>query len=104
MSDHNASAPAQSLAKVVIRVPPNLRSVTNGRDEVQIAGRTVREIISALEWEFPGLRTRILDEEGRVRRFVLLVLNDDILDPEEDLDSPVREGDQISILPALAGG
>lgn len=90
--------------KVLIRIPPNLRSLTDGHEEVHVEGVSVRAVFAALEAQFPGVRDRIFDEAGRVRRFVLVALNDELLDPEQGWDTGVRAGDQISILPALAGG
>lgn len=93
-----------SSAEVLVRIPPNLRSLTDGQEEVNIEGSTVREAFAALERQCPGLHDRIFDPAGRVRRFVLQALNDEFLDSEEGLETELRAGDQISILPALAGG
>ena len=93
-----------ATAEVLIRIPRNLRSLTGGQEEVNVEGSTAREVFAALERQFPGLNDRIFDPAGRVRRFVLLALNDELLDPEQGLETELRAGDQISILPALAGG
>lgn len=91
-------------SEILIRIPPNLRSLTGGQEEVNVKGATVREVFAALEKQFTGLHDRIFDQGGRLRRFVLLALNDEFLDAEQGLDAELGAGDQISILPALAGG
>lgn len=91
-------------AEVLIRIPPNLRSLTGDQEEVKSKGATVRAVFTALETQFPGLHDRIFDQDGRLHRFVLLALNDEFLDAEQGLDAELGAGDQISILPALAGG
>lgn len=89
---------------VTVRIPTPLRSLTGGLDEVTASGTTVRAVIDDLETRYPGLRDRLLDERG-VRRFVNIFLNE-----EEDirfldaLDTVVRSGDSLQIVPAIAGG
>lgn len=88
---------------ITVRIPTPLRTLTQNRDEVQAAGATVGEIVADLERNHPGIRDRLLDAKG-VRRFINLYLNDDDVRFLEGLESPVREGDTLTIVPAIAGG
>lgn len=104
MSNEISPVTVPAPAEVLIRIPPNLRSLTAGQEEINIKGATVRAVFTALDAQFPGLHDRIFDQDGRLRRFVLLALNDEFLDAEQGLEAELGAGDQISILPALAGG
>jgi len=88
---------------VTVRIPTPLRSLTDGQDEVSVAGATVGEVIEALETKHPGLKDRLLDEKG-VRRFVNIYANDEDIRFLDNLETIVKEGDSISIVPAIAGG
>lgn len=87
-----------------IRIPTPLRKLTNNEEVVQAEGSTVGELLTALETKFPGLRERICDEAGAVRRFVNVFVNDEDIRFLEDQATPVRATDEISIVPAIAGG
>ncbi len=87
-----------------VRVPTPLRPVVQGRDIVTVQGRTVREVLDDLERQYPGFRKRICDESGEVRRFVNVFLNEEDIVHIHGLDSPVSDGDVLSIVPAIAGG
>jgi len=89
---------------IAIRIPTPLRPLTGGRAEVHASGRTVGEVLSSLYREYDGLRDRLCDGEGRVRRYVNIYLNDEDVRFLQDLDTPVQEGDRVSIVPAIAGG
>ena len=89
---------------VKVRIPTPLRKITKGKDEVLTHGSTVGEVIENLEKEFPGLKERICDEAGKVRRFVNIYLNDEDIRFQKDLSTEVKDGDEISIIPAIAGG
>jgi MoaD family protein len=80
-----------------------LRTLTQGKDEVQAAGKTVRDVIEDLEKNYPGLRERLLDDKG-VRRFVNIYQNEEDIRFLDSLDTLVKDGDSISIVPAIAGG
>jgi sulfur-carrier protein len=89
---------------VTVKIPTPLRSLTRGKDSVQVSGATVREVLESLERECPGLRSRVCDEQGEMRRFVNLFLNEEDVRHLQALDTPVKEGDILSIVPAIAGG
>ncbi|MDC1141507.1 MoaD/ThiS family protein [Planctomycetota bacterium] len=87
-----------------IRIPTPLRNLTNNEAEVEVKAATVGAALAALEEQHQGIRERICDDQGNVRRFVNVFLNDEDIRFLENLDTPVAEGDQLSIIPAIAGG
>jgi molybdopterin converting factor small subunit len=87
-----------------VRIPTPLRKYTEGKDEVSVRGSTVREILEELERNHPGIKERICDEAGAVRRFVNLFVADEDIRFLDNLDTSVRDADEISIVPAIAGG
>lgn len=89
---------------VNVRVPTPLRKFTNGRDEVTAQGNTVRALVENLEKQYPGIKERICDETGKIRRFVNVYVNGDDIRFLQNLETTVKEGDTISIVPAIAGG
>jgi molybdopterin converting factor small subunit len=89
---------------VPVRIPTPLRTVTRGEAQVDAAGGTIREVIADLEAKFPGLRDRICDENGDIRRFVNVYVGDEDIRFLQGIDTPVGDGTQISIIPAVAGG
>ncbi len=89
---------------VQVRIPTPLRGFTQNRDEVPASGSTVREVVADLERNFPGIGARLLDERGGVRRYVNLFLNDEDVRFLGELDTPVKDGDRLSLVPAIAGG
>lgn len=88
---------------VTVRIPTPLRTLTGGKDEVAAQGRTVAEVIDDLEKSHPGIRERLLDEKG-VRRFVNLYANDEDIRFLDNLQTELKDGDSLSIVPAIAGG
>jgi len=88
---------------ITVRIPTPLRTLTGGADEVAIAGATVREVIDNLEKKHPGLKERLCDDKG-VRRFVNIYANEEDIRFLDNLDTAVKEGDSVSIVPAIAGG
>jgi sulfur-carrier protein len=88
---------------IMVRVPTPLRTLTGGKDEVEAKGATVREIIDDLERNYPGIKDRLCDEKG-VRRFVNIYQNEEDIRFLDALDTAVKDGDSISIVPAIAGG
>ena len=88
----------------VVRIPTPLRKYTQGAEDVEVAGATVKDIIDALESNYPGIRERICDASGDVRRFVNVFVADEDIRFLENLSTPVRDSDEISIVPAIAGG
>jgi sulfur-carrier protein len=89
---------------VSIRVPTILRSYTGGAAEVTAAPGTLREVIASLDGSYPGIGGRIVDESGRLRRFVNVYVGDEDVRFASGLDTPVPAGTQVSVIPAVAGG
>jgi molybdopterin/thiamine biosynthesis adenylyltransferase/proteasome lid subunit RPN8/RPN11/rhodanese-related sulfurtransferase/molybdopterin converting factor small subunit len=91
-------------AMATVRIPTPLRPLTKGQSEVAVRGGTVREIVANLNTSYSGMRERVLDEAGEVRRFVNVFVNKDDIRGLKGLDTEVKDGDVVSILPAIAGG
>ena len=87
-----------------VRIPTPLRRFTAGAEEVGASGATVGAVVNDLERQFGGIKERLCDEEGRVRRFVNIYLNGDDIRFLANLDTAVKDGDEVSIVPAIAGG
>ena len=87
-----------------VRIPAPLRKLTNEQELVAAEGGTIGEILENLNASFPGLFERICDESGNVRRFVNIFVNDEDIRFLQEKATPVKEGDEISIVPAIAGG
>ncbi|HEX2657989.1 MAG TPA: ubiquitin-like small modifier protein 1 [Polyangia bacterium] len=85
-------------------MPTPLRKLTAGKEEVTATGATIGAVIASLESQFPGLKERICDESGQVRRFVNIFANDEDIRFLKNLETPVKDSDEISIVPAIAGG
>ncbi|MFL5349485.1 MAG: ubiquitin-like small modifier protein 1 [Hyalangium sp.] len=90
------------MAKV--RIPTPLRSFTRNQEEITTSGATVGEVLKELEKRFPGLGARLFDDKGAVRRYVNVFHNDEDIRFLQELDTPVRDTDRITIIPAIAGG
>jgi molybdopterin synthase sulfur carrier subunit len=89
---------------LTVRVPTPLRSLTKGAAEVQAQGDTIAAVVEDLERQFPGLRERLLDESGELRRFVNIYVNEDDIRFLDGKKTALKTGDQVSIVPAIAGG
>jgi molybdopterin converting factor small subunit len=89
---------------VNVRIPTILRTSTGGQAEVAAQGSTLSEVIASLEKEHPGIAGRVLDDEGKLRRFVNVYVNDDDVRFEQGLETATPEGAGVSIIPAVAGG
>jgi molybdopterin synthase sulfur carrier subunit len=89
---------------VLVRIPTPLRSVTRGQAEVQAAGDKVRDLIDDLEKQFPGLKERLVDEGGEMRRFINFYVNEEDIRFLQGTNTALKTGDQVSIVPAIAGG
>jgi molybdopterin synthase sulfur carrier subunit len=87
-----------------VRIPTPLRKLTSDQEVVTASGATIGDLLTDLDRNFPGLGERIYDENGNVRRFVNVFLNDEDIRFLEEKNTPVNEGDEISIVPAIAGG
>ncbi|HAL47336.1 MAG: MoaD/ThiS family protein [SAR202 cluster bacterium] len=89
---------------ITVRIPTPLRRVTDGQDKVDVEGSTIKEIIDSLDGQFPAIKERLCDEQGQLRNFVNIYVNGEDLRFLDGIDSSVKEGDEISIVPAVAGG
>jgi molybdopterin converting factor small subunit len=89
---------------VSVRIPTILRPYTGGAAEVTAEPGTLREVISGLDASYPGIGSRILDEGGRLRRFVNVYVGEEDVRFAAGLDTPVPAGAQVSVIPAVAGG
>ena len=89
---------------VKVKIPTQLRSLTDGSSEVEASGDTISAVIEDLERNHPGIKERILDESGSLRRFVNVYVGDEDVRFLQGIDSPVDEGTSVSIIPAVAGG
>ena len=89
---------------VVVRIPTPLRRITSGQDKVEMDGSNLGELINGLESKFPGFRDRLVDETGELRYFVNIYLNGEDVRYLEGMDTATKNGDEISIVPAVAGG
>jgi molybdopterin synthase sulfur carrier subunit len=89
---------------VLVRVPTPLRSLTKGNAEVQAKGETVADVVADLERQFPGLRERLVDDTGELRRFINVYVNGEDIRFLQDKTTTLKDGDEVSIVPAIAGG
>ncbi|MGX1852013.1 MoaD/ThiS family protein [Streptomyces sp. NBC_01456] len=89
---------------VKVRIPTILRTYTDGQAEVPAEGATLSEVITDLERNHQGIAARVLDDAGKLRRFVNVYVNDDDVRFEQGLETPTPDGAGISIIPAVAGG
>ena len=87
-----------------VRIPTPLRKLTLGQEVVTIPAATIGELISNLEAKHPGLRERLLDDKGQVRRFINIFVGDEDIRYLKQLDTPLPGGAEVSIIPAIAGG
>ena len=92
------------MSSVTVKIPTPLRPLTSGQAEVKVEGATVGEILRKLDVQFRGFGDRILDEGKNVKRFVNIFVNEDNIRDKKNLDTEVKAGDTISILPSIAGG
>ena len=89
---------------VVVRIPTPLRAMTKGAAEVQTNADTVGAAIDDLERQFPGLRDRLLEEGGQIRRFINIYVNQEDIRFLDGGKTALKQGDEMSIVPAIAGG
>jgi sulfur-carrier protein len=92
------------MSTVSVRIPTILRSLTGGESEVKASGDTLRDVISDLDANYSGIAARILDDNGKIRRFVNVYVGDEDVRFTDGLDTPTPEGAQVSVIPAVAGG
>jgi len=89
---------------ISVRIPTILRTYTGGESEVIAEGQTLGDVLTSLEASFPGIRARVLDDQGEIRRFVNVYVGNDDVRFLDGLGTPTAEGVQVSIIPAVAGG
>jgi MoaD family protein len=92
------------MSSVTVKIPTPLRPMTGGQAEVKIEGATVGEILRKMDSQFNGFGERVLDDGKNVRRFINIFVNEDNIRDKKELDTELKNGDTISILPSIAGG
>jgi molybdopterin synthase sulfur carrier subunit len=89
---------------ITVRIPTPLRRVTDGQDKVDTEGETLKQIIDSMESQYPGIKERLCDGDGNLRNFVNVYVNGEDVRFLDGVDSATGDGDEISIVPAVAGG
>ncbi|MCB9100110.1 MAG: MoaD/ThiS family protein [Anaerolineales bacterium] len=87
-----------------VRIPSPLRRYTNGQSKVESSGANINEIIESLEAQYPGVKARLCDDSGQIKRYVNVFVNDEEIRTLQGGDTPVGDKDEVSIIPAMAGG
>ena len=89
---------------IKVRIPTPLQKLTQDKSEVEVNAKTIQELIDQLNRSYPGVKERICDEKGNLRRFVNVFLNEEDIRFLKKEATPLKDGDEVSILPAIAGG
>ena len=89
---------------ITVRVTTPLQRLTNGQGEVACEGKTVNELLADLERRYPGVKERLCDADGKLRRFVNVFVNEEDIRFLQGDQTAVKDGDEVSIIPAIAGG
>ena len=89
---------------IQVRIPVQLRALTGGQEVVTATGSSVLQLIENIDKQFPGVKDRICEADGKVRRFVNIFVNKEDIRFLENLQTPISEKDEVSIIPAIAGG
>ena len=89
---------------IIVRIPTPLQKLTKDQPEVKAVARNIKELITDLEKNFPGLKERLCDEKGRIRRFINIYVNEEDIRFLEQDETALKDGDEVSIIPAIAGG
>jgi molybdopterin synthase sulfur carrier subunit len=87
-----------------IKIPTPLQKLTKDKAEVEANGKTVLDLIKNLDKEYPGIKERIYGEDGKVRRFINIYVNEEDIRFTKGDETPINENDEVSIVPAIAGG
>ena len=87
-----------------VRIPQPLQKLTLGKDLVEVSGLNVQSMLDDLEKQFPGIKARICDETGKLRRFINIYVNEEDVRFLKGDETELKDGDEISIIPAIAGG
>ena len=89
---------------IKVRIPTPLRKLTNNEEMVELSAGTVGGAITELQSRYPGIKERLVDETGAVRRFVNVYVNEEDIRFLQNQQTPLKDGDELSIIPAIAGG
>lgn len=89
---------------VKVRIPTPLQKLTGQKAEVELQATSVKDLLGQLEKNYPGIRDRICDETGKIRRFVNVYLNEEDIRFLKQEETALKSGDEVSIVPAIAGG
>ncbi len=89
---------------IVVRIPTPLRRLTDGQDKVDVAGDSLGGVIDAMNEQYPGIRERICDDQGQLRNFVNVYVNGEDVRFLQGLETATSDGDEVSVVPAVAGG
>jgi molybdopterin synthase sulfur carrier subunit len=89
---------------VTVRIPTPLRKLTNDEELVTVEAATIGDAISEFQTKYPGIRERLVDDSGEVRRFVNIYVNEEDIRFLQNKATPIKDGDEVSIIPAIAGG
>ena len=89
---------------VTVRIPAPLRKVTNDKDRVEVDAENLADMVQAMEEQYPGIKERLLDETGELRHFVNIYVNGEDVQFLNGLETAISESDEVSIVPAVAGG
>lgn len=92
------------MAKVKVRIPTPLQKITRNKQEVEADATNIKELILDLEKQFPGIKERLLDEKGKIRRFINFYVNDEDIRFLKQDETLLLDGSEVSIIPAIAGG
>ena len=89
---------------ITVRIPTPLQRLTSGKGEVEAEGKNVNELLADIERQYPGVKERICDEQGQLRRFVNVFVNEEDIRFLQGDQTALKDGDEVSIIPAIAGG
>ena len=89
---------------VKVRIPTPLRKLTNEQELVEVSANTIGAAIAELQGRYPGIKERLVDDSGAVRRFVNVYVNEEDIRFLQNQQTPLKDGDEVSIIPAIAGG
>jgi len=89
---------------IKVRIPTPLQNMTQNKAEVESSGTNIKEVIDDLERNFPGIKERICDEKGKIRRFINVYVNEEDVRFLKQDQTSLKDGDEVSIIPAIAGG
>jgi len=92
------------MSQISVRLPTVLRPAAGGNTTVDVDGSSVGQVVNSLIAEYPSLESNLVDDEGAIRKFVNVYVNDEDIRYLQKLETPVSEGDEVAILPAVAGG